>query len=138
MHLNQNVNVRSSGRLNEPMFSSSTSSERCFEYYAPRSYNKLSDDIKSLNSVGSFKSLGTYIQGHLSPCIGIFLCHCFRSDSCCILTGWYSNCKQPIYVGKRGVIKSGNKLHGNTWYPPYYNLHCSNCLDLTSLVIELG
>ena len=63
MHLNQNVNVRSSGRLNEPMFSSSTSSERCFEYYAPRSYNKLSDDIKSLNSVGSFKSLGTYIHG---------------------------------------------------------------------------
>ena len=57
-----NVNLRSSGRLNEPMFSSSTSSERCFEYYAPRLYNKLPDDIKSLNSVESFKkSLKTYI-----------------------------------------------------------------------------
>ena len=57
-----NVQLRSGGRLNEPMLSSSTSSERCFEFYAPRLYNKLPDNIKSLNSVESFKkNLKTHI-----------------------------------------------------------------------------
>ena len=57
-----NVQLRSSGRLNEPMFSTSTSSERCFEFYAPRLYNKLPDNLKSLNSIECLKKkLKTHI-----------------------------------------------------------------------------
>ena len=50
-----NINLRSSGRLYEPIISTLISSERCFEYHAPRLYNILPDDIKCLNSVETFK-----------------------------------------------------------------------------------
>ena len=50
-----NISLRSSGRLYEPIISTLASSERCFEYHAPRLYNILPDDIKSLNSVETFK-----------------------------------------------------------------------------------
>ena len=57
-----NISLRSSGRLYEPIISTLASSERCFEYHAPRLYNILPDDIKSLNSVETFKkNLKTYI-----------------------------------------------------------------------------
>ena len=50
-----NVQLRSSGRLNEPVLSTLTSSERCFEYYAPRLYNRLPEYLKTINSVDCFK-----------------------------------------------------------------------------------
>ena len=50
-----NVQLRSSGRLNEPVLSNLSNSERCFEYYAPRLYNRLPENLKTLNSVECFK-----------------------------------------------------------------------------------
>ena len=38
----------------------------------PRSYNEFSDDMESLKLSRKFQEFfGTYIRGHLSPCIGI-------------------------------------------------------------------
>ena len=57
-----NVQLRSSGRLNEPFISRSMNSERCFEYHAPRLFNMLPADVKSQNSVVGFKQkLKTHI-----------------------------------------------------------------------------
>ena len=56
------VQLRSIGRLHEPIISSLSNSERCFEYYAPRLYNKLPNDLKIQNSIPTFKRmLKTYI-----------------------------------------------------------------------------
>ena len=61
-----NVLLRSSGRLNEPVLSTLSNSERCFEYYAPRLYNRLPENLKTINSVESFKktSKPTYLIKH--------------------------------------------------------------------------
>ena len=50
-----NVQLRNSGRLFEPLISGLVSSERCFEYHAPRLFNSIPDDIKAVNSVDNFK-----------------------------------------------------------------------------------
>ena len=56
------VQLRSIGRLHEPIISNLSNSERCFEYYAPRLYNKLPNDVKMQNSIPTFKRmLKTYI-----------------------------------------------------------------------------
>ena len=51
------VQLRSIGRLHEPIISSLSNSERCFEYYAPRLYNKLPNDVKMQNSIPTFKRM---------------------------------------------------------------------------------
>ena len=57
-----NVQLRSSGRLHEPRISNLANSERCFEYHAPRLYNKLPNDVKLQNTVSAFKQkLKTHI-----------------------------------------------------------------------------
>ena len=57
-----NVELRSRGRLNEPVISNLANSERCFKYHAPRLYNKLPSDIKMQNSIQNFKQkLKTYL-----------------------------------------------------------------------------
>ena len=56
------VQLRSGGRLKEPIISNLANSERCFEYHAPRLYNKLPDYVKMQNTVPTFKQkLKTHI-----------------------------------------------------------------------------
>ena len=56
------VQLRSRGRLKEPIISNLANSERCFEYHAPRLYNKLPDCVKMQNTVPTFKQkLKTHI-----------------------------------------------------------------------------
>ena len=56
------VQLRSIGRLKEPSISSRTNSERCFEYHAPRLFNKLPNDVKMQLTVPAFKrKLKTHI-----------------------------------------------------------------------------
>ena len=52
-----NVQLRSIGRLNEPIISSRTDSNRCFEYHAPRLFNKLPNDVKKQPTVPAFKRM---------------------------------------------------------------------------------
>ena len=52
-----NVQLRSIGRLREPFISKRSNSERCFEYYAPRLYNKLPNDVKMQLTVPAFKRM---------------------------------------------------------------------------------
>ena len=52
-----NVQLRSIGRLNEPIISSRTDSNRCFEYHAPRLFNKLPNDVKKQLTVPAFKRM---------------------------------------------------------------------------------
>ena len=57
-----NFQLRSIGRLNEPRISGRTNSERCFEYHAPRLFNKLPNDVKMQLTVPAFKrKLKTHI-----------------------------------------------------------------------------
>ena len=56
------VQLRSIGRLKEPSISSRVISERCFEYHAPRLFNKLPNDVKMQLTVPAFKcKLKTHI-----------------------------------------------------------------------------
>ena len=49
------VELRSSGRLAEPLLSRATSVSRCFEHSAPRIYNSLPDDVKIHTCIQTFK-----------------------------------------------------------------------------------
>ena len=56
------MQLRSSGRLDEPRISNLANSERCFEYHAPRLFNKLPNDVKMQPTVPDFKrKLKTHI-----------------------------------------------------------------------------
>ena len=52
-----NAQLRSIGRLQEPIISSRSNSERCFEYHAPRLFNKLPNDVKMQLTVPAFKRM---------------------------------------------------------------------------------
>ena len=84
MHLNQkNVNVVAVDSMKPCLLVQPVPKD--VRTLRPRSYNEFSDDMESLKLSRKFQEFfGTYIRGHLSPCIGIFLfvCQCLRSDSC--------------------------------------------------------